>query len=146
MKFKSSNSLHLFILAFFMNQVYAQDLAHHQWQNRLLIIKLNTAKLQLYQQQLNELMGNLAGLKERKLILYHVKDYQYCKGLKKRTTWQALKDGALKQVCKSKFDFEVILIGLDGGVKLRQARVLKVAKLFAVIDAMPLRKGELERK
>ena len=39
--------------------------------------------------------------------------------------------------------FEVILIGLDGGEKLRQTKVLETDKLFAIIDGMPMRRSEI---
>lgn len=42
--------------------------------------------------------------------------------------------------------FEVLLIGLDGGVKLRQAEVLSNEKLFGRIDQMPMRRRELQRQ
>ena len=36
--------------------------------------------------------------------------------------------------------FEVILIGLDGYIKLQQNEVISAKNLFAIIDAMPMRK------
>lgn len=42
--------------------------------------------------------------------------------------------------------FAAVLIGKDGGVKLRSARPLAPAALFAVVDAMPMRQAELRRR
>jgi len=42
--------------------------------------------------------------------------------------------------------FEILLIGLDGGVKLRQDEVIDTETLFARIDAMPMRRQELNNK
>jgi hypothetical protein len=39
--------------------------------------------------------------------------------------------------------FEVLLIGKDGGVKLRQQEPVGTDVLFAVIDAMPMRRQEM---
>jgi hypothetical protein len=39
--------------------------------------------------------------------------------------------------------FEVLLIGKDGGVKLRQQAPVGTDVLFAVIDAMPMRRQEM---
>ncbi|MDP5094209.1 MAG: DUF4174 domain-containing protein, partial [Polaribacter sp.] len=39
--------------------------------------------------------------------------------------------------------FKVMLIGLDGGIKLAQSTVLSKEKLFAIIDGMPMRKREI---
>ena len=38
--------------------------------------------------------------------------------------------------------FEIVLIGKDGGEKLRQGQVLSSEKLFGLIDAMPMRQAE----
>ncbi|MBD0405038.1 DUF4174 domain-containing protein [Flammeovirga sp. EKP202] len=41
-------------------------------------------------------------------------------------------------------DFEVILIGLDGSIKLKQADIMTHKDLYQLIDSMPMRKKELE--
>ncbi|WP_084600040.1 DUF4174 domain-containing protein [Dyadobacter beijingensis] len=42
--------------------------------------------------------------------------------------------------------FTFILVGRDGGEKLRSAEVVSAEKLFGLIDAMPMRKNELKEK
>lgn len=42
--------------------------------------------------------------------------------------------------------FETLLIGKDGGVKLRSTDAVPMAKLAATIDAMPMRRGEIARQ
>ena len=42
--------------------------------------------------------------------------------------------------------FRVVLIGKDGGVKLRQEEPISVADLFALIDSMPMRKQEMRQR
>ena len=37
----------------------------------------------------------------------------------------------------------MILIGLDGGIKLEQTTILKKKELFRIIDSMPMRMEEL---
>ena len=39
-----------------------------------------------------------------------------------------------------------MLIGKDGGVKLRQEEPISVADLFALIDSMPMRKQEMGQR
>jgi hypothetical protein len=43
-------------------------------------------------------------------------------------------------------DFRAVLIGRDGGVKLRQDEPILAADLFALIDSMPMRKQEMGRR
>ncbi|MBC7923794.1 MAG: DUF4174 domain-containing protein [Ferruginibacter sp.] len=42
-------------------------------------------------------------------------------------------------------DFTVVLIGKDGGVKLRQPTPLTTQLLFSTIDAMPMRQREMRK-
>lgn len=41
--------------------------------------------------------------------------------------------------------FTFILVGRDGGKKLRSSKVVSAEKLFGLIDAMPMRKDEMRR-
>ncbi len=53
-------------------------------------------------------------------------------------------------VVQTRFDvktFSVVLIGKDGGEKLRRTTPLSPEELFAIVDAMPMRRDEMrERK
>jgi hypothetical protein len=40
-------------------------------------------------------------------------------------------------------EFEIILIGKDGGVKLRSKTPISLEELFSLIDAMPMRRQEM---
>lgn len=42
--------------------------------------------------------------------------------------------------------FSVVLIGKDGGEKLRQTSPLAPADLFALVDAMPMRQAEMRER
>jgi hypothetical protein len=46
----------------------------------------------------------------------------------------------------SQTDFTVILLGKDGFEKLRTQNLLTANKLFALIDAMPMRRQEMRKK
>jgi hypothetical protein len=41
--------------------------------------------------------------------------------------------------------FEVILVGKDGGVKLRRGQPVAAAEITALIDTMPMRQSEMRR-
>ena len=41
--------------------------------------------------------------------------------------------------------FTVILIGKDGGEKFRSTSILSTSRLFAMVDAMPMRQAEIRR-
>jgi hypothetical protein len=42
--------------------------------------------------------------------------------------------------------FEVLLVGKDGGVKLRREAPVAVSEIAALIDAMPMRREEMRRE
>ncbi len=135
----------LTLFSFFMVNVNAQNLSKHQWKNRLILILVDDATQLELQAQLTEFRTHSAGMKERKLVVYQVQSNQFKRGLSADNEW--INSNKLYQKYKSDDSpFEVVLIGLDGGVKLTQNNILTCEKLFAIIDAMPMRRRELRRK
>jgi hypothetical protein len=43
-------------------------------------------------------------------------------------------------------EFEVLLVGKDGGVKLRSRDVVSPQELFRLVDAMPMRRQEMRQR
>ncbi|MEM6722264.1 MAG: DUF4174 domain-containing protein [Bacteroidota bacterium] len=135
----------IFIASTHMN---AQDLDTHKWKNRILIIKTNNATSETFQAQLKELRNAPKDMMERKFVLYQIIGSEYTLMDYKSTTLANVGKvhGKLEKVLKDTYDFEVILIGLDGGVKLRQTKLLTKKELFDKVDSMPMRRSELRRK
>ena len=119
---------------------FGQNLKKHQWIQRVLIITSKDSN-QL-QQQIDLLTKDIKGLQERKLAIYQVTPEGYAKGTQ-RNNWTKTTD-FYQKIKRKKDGFEVILIGLDGGVKLRQTKLLTLDKLFTLIDGMPMRRQELK--
>tara|TARA_R110002020_G_scaffold343246_2_gene557547 strand:+ start:253 stop:633 length:381 start_codon:yes stop_codon:yes gene_type:complete len=120
----------------------AQDLSKHQWKDRLILI-VAEQKNEKFQQQLTELQKHQQGLNERKLVIYQILPEKYTTGFEEEN-WKISSD--LYSTYKAlKSDFRVILIGLDGGEKLKQTEVLSAEKLFNTIDSMPMRQSEIRR-
>ncbi|WP_461451360.1 DUF4174 domain-containing protein [Mucilaginibacter sp.] len=44
------------------------------------------------------------------------------------------------------YDFKIVLTGKDGGKKYSSGKIVTLAKLYAIIDAMPMRKAEMLNK
>lgn len=122
----------------------SQNLDDHRWNDRLVIIVVDHHSNQLYQNQLVELIANREGLEERRIVIYQVLPGRFLKGMEKETTW---KDSAklYQRLNPSRSEFEVILLGLDGGIKLRSEVPIKCEDLFGVIDQMPMRRAEMNR-
>jgi hypothetical protein len=123
----------------------AQDLQQYQWENRIIVVYSNETELDLVSKQLKLLTKEPKELSERKLILIQAQKNQYKTIFPENSEWvsSSLKD-ELKISTKTKF--EVFLLGLDGGIKLRQQEIVQTEKLFSLIDGMPMRKAEIRRK
>lgn len=134
----------LLTIIFSSNTMNAQILDDYQWQNRIVLIISNDENAAKYQEQLAIFQSNTEGLDDRKLLIGKVMPKRYSLGLE-NLDWIDSTE-LYREFSAKKTDFEVILIGLDGGVKLRQAEVLSLEKLFSTIDVMPMRRAELKRK
>lgn len=140
-------SILLFFTLFLMTefQLNAQYFAQHQWQDRVILIYTPDADEDRWKSQLAILATDPAGLAERKLVVYQIREGYYRKGLKPKGDWIKMESSASSPSITIQ-GFEIILIGLDGGIKLRQNEYLSLAELYALIDGMPMRRAELRRQ
>ncbi len=125
-------------------QAQENPLAKHRWEHRVILVFAPDTESTDFQQQLDILTSDSAGMKDRDLFVYHL----FPKG-------GTVADGgdlaaetvrALRQRYRIEpSDFTTILIGKDGGEKLRTEKPLPLEKLFDTIDAMPMRRTEMRR-
>jgi hypothetical protein len=136
-------------LTLFVMNLSAQDLKKHKWNNRILIVRTIHKDSDQFQSQLNQFKENQNGLMERKLILYSIVGENY-EVVKFNNEGSDIKGKVSKQFklqyFKNNEDFKVVLIGLDGSVKLEQQTILTIEKLYSKIDAMPMRRSELRKQ
>lgn len=116
----------------------------YRWQTRLLLVFAPDADSALYRRQQEMLLVAERGLNERDMvIIFVIRDAVSTKGRPAAAVAAVdLRDayGVLPQ------EFRVVLIGKDGGVKLRQEEPISMADLFALIDSMPMRKQEMGQR
>ena len=116
----------------------------YRWQNRLLLVFAPDADSALYHRQQEMLLVAECGLNERDMvIIFVIRDAVSTKGRPAAPVAAVdLRDayGVLPH------EFRVVLIGKDGGVKLRQEEPISAADLFALIDSMPMRKQEMGQR
>lgn len=104
---------------FLSSQIHAQDLTKHQWKERVLLIVTDNPNSKEFQKQVKTLQYQETELKNRKLIIYQITPSEYKMGFSEEKKW--IKNDKLYNNTKTiDTSFEVILIGLDGGEKLRQ--------------------------
>ena len=131
----------IILLTYKMN---AQDLSSHRWKDRLLLVLTNNINDTVYQEQLIAFQQEEQGMKERQLIVYHITPNKFCTGMNGDGPWQA--SALYRSYKQTDGPFEIVLIGLDGGVKWRQTELLPCDKLFSIIDGMPMRRAEIQNK
>ena len=125
----------------FQSSIMAQLIETHLWQDRVVLLISDTPNIDL-EKQLNLFKKNSAGLKERKIVCYQITP----KVVKKDGVAffeKDFRDRILEKYQPKKNDFTFILIGLDGGEKMRSTKVVSIEDLFKKIDKMPLRRMEI---
>ncbi len=119
----------------------AQSLDQHRWKDRLLLVFASDHQNSNFQEQAAILKDNLEGQKDRRLVIYFVtSEGVECNGT--LTKKQASKAALLQEFGLENPEFTVILVGLDGGEKLRKLNPITLQELFGVIDRMPMRRNE----
>jgi hypothetical protein len=122
--------------------LHAQNLSQHLWKNRVILIlsEDNSA----FERQMLAFKANEKGIYERSLIVYHLKSDEYEQVMPKGDVQRSM--NLFKKNNQANVSFELILIGLDGGIKLRQKEFLSCKKLFAIIDSMPMRSADIKNR
>ena len=135
---------HLFLLTLLIqSSTMGQVLKSHLWQDRVILVFASDMQDSNLQTQLQFFEKNLDGLKERKLTVYQITPNT----LKKNSVnffEKNFKENLYQKYKPNKNEFTFILIGLDGGEKMRSTKVVSLAKLFGEIDSMPMRQWEIK--
>ena len=136
----------LFINFFLITMpTHSQDLSTYQWKNRILIIFDDYKNSDQLIKQLQQLENHKRGLLDRKLVVFQSTLTEYRTGSNKYSHWLPGTDLA-KRFKSNQTNFEVVLIGLDGGVKMRKEEIVYPDEIFGIIDKMPMRRAELRNK
>lgn len=114
--------------AFAMLPTAVTDLDAFRWKNRPVLLFAPSPDDPAYVEQSASFIAAAEGLLERDIVVL--------------SDTEPREDGALRR----RFDvqgFEVLLVGKDGGVKLRKQTPISAEELFAEIDSMPMRRREM---
>lgn len=123
----------------------AEGLESVRWTYRPLLIFTPSADDPRLSRQTTMLAEDPAALEDRRLAVYVVEANRVF------TTFGAPAPGAEAKALRRYYRipddaFRVILVGLDGGEKLREEAPLSMEALFATIDGMPMRRRELRQR
>ncbi len=152
MKYRRLKNLLFLLLIVLLNLIGQLTIAQpslldsYTWKKRVLLVFSANAKTVLYQKQIKAFEQATMGVLDRDLIVFKVIGEGG-----QQPNHQPLsraQNQRLRQYYKVPLQqFQVILIGKDGGEKMRTIKkVMLVKQLFRTIDAMPMRRSEMRRK
>lgn len=131
---------------FLMQQASSQELSDFKWKNRLLVIVTKTQNDALAEQQLQKFNDLSQELAERKLCLIQITpDSTQTFDYSVRPSSFVKESDLWSELGNNDKEFEVLLIGLDGGIKFRSTQLVSAQEIFDRIDAMPMRRSELDK-
>jgi hypothetical protein len=117
----------------------AQELTEFRWKKRILLIIDSNNDLPARNIQVSKFVARNDEMKERDLDLF------VCTGKEVLD-----KDGLKTNIDPAKIPYGefqgVILIGKDGGVKLRKKFIVEPGEVFDLIDQMPMRRAEMKNR
>ena len=121
------------------------DLSQFQWKNRLLLLFAPNRNHPLFDTLHKSLAARKADVDDRDLVIFEILE----SGPSSMNTKYL--DPQTVHSLREKFDvlrgkFAVILVGKDGGIKLNRQGQTKLEDIFALIDAMPMRREEMRQK
>jgi hypothetical protein len=128
-----------------MKSISAQSLDEHLWKQRVVLIFSPDFQSGKGRDQLSIFKKEKEGLEDRRLIVYQITPEKAVKGTLPIDNPDFIKK-MYQRFAVPKNNFMVVLIGLDGGKKLKQSKLLTTEELFAIIDGMPMRRSELRSR
>jgi len=136
----------VFTIGLLSIECYSQNLENHKWNNRVLIVKTSNIKSEIYLTQLKEFQNSNDQLKERKLIIYKIKNDEFSSinYITNKTIYGKVSKKINEKILNENQNFELVLIGLDGNIKFKRNEILTKEDLFSIIDSMPMRNYELK--
>jgi hypothetical protein len=126
-------------------EIVAMDLTQFKWKNRLLFIFAPDANHALFKNLRGEVTAQKEELRDRDVIVFELLE----QGPSKMNTSPL--DPQQADSIRDHFDispdaFGMILVGKDGGIKLRRNDQVDIGEIFKFIDSMPMRKIEMQQK
>ena len=128
--------------------VDAQDkirLKDYQWKNRLILAFSPSPEDTGYRALEKEIAVQAEEIIDRDLLVFHILETGEIK-LGESSLQTGAGDYLRKIFSIRPGTFTVLLIGKDGGVKLRREGGVELDEIFSLIDTMPMRQREMKEK
>jgi len=120
------------------------DIEQYQWENRLLLVFAPSDQDAAYQNLKARLQASTRELLDRDLLVFHL--FAQGQGWVEETLVSEDSVRSLYQEYDIRVGtLTVVLIGKDGGEKMRQTHGFDLQSIFDRIDAMPMRQREMRQ-
>jgi hypothetical protein len=120
-------------------------MSQFQWKNRLLFVFAPHRDHPMFDSLHNSLAAQKSEVAERDLVVFTILESgQSSMNAKLLASETAL--SLRKRYNVNQGEFAVILVGKDGGIKLNRQNETRLEEIFALIDAMPMRREEIRQK
>ena len=126
-------------------ETLSMDLTQFQWKNRLLFIFAEDANDPFFKNLQSQIMAQKAEVDDRDLIVFELP----AKGPARMGATpldQQQADSLRNHFGIPNDTFSLILVGKDGGIKLKSEDRVELSDVFGLIDSMPMRQREMQRK
>ena len=125
------------------NSVADLDLDALRWKKRVLVLFSPSESDASFQSQKKSLASSAEEVLDRNLMILEIVEQG-----QSRAGNQLLSEKSVQEIRKrfglQTGTFQVLLIGKDGGVKLRSSEPVSMKDLFGLIDSMPMRQQEMD--
>ncbi len=120
------------------------ELRPFQWKNRLLLVFAPSTSDQRYLEQTQEFGSHAVEFSDRDIIMIQIFDHDESRV--DQCPLNSFESNALKERFGiRKGQFMIILVGKDGGQKLRASSPVPLSEILALIDSMPMRQQEMRQ-
>jgi hypothetical protein len=121
------------------------DLTKFQWKNRLLFLFAEDASDPFFKNLQSQVRTQKAEVDDRDLIVFEVPANGPARmGATPLDRQQA--DSIRNHFAVPSKAFSLILVGKDGGIKLKRSDQVDLRAVFGLIDSMPMRQNEMRQK
>jgi glycerate kinase len=121
------------------------DLNAYLWRNRLLLVFAPSEDHTRYRDLIRELRDKEEKVIDRDLLVFHV--LERGESRLDNSSIDGKTAARLRKRFSAKLDeLTVVLVGKDGGEKLRRGNEVDMAEFFSLIDSMPMRQREMRER
>ena len=120
-------------------------LKDYQWKNRLILAFAPSLEDPGYKALEKEIVVQAEEIIDRDLLIFHILETGELK-LGESSLQTGSGDYLRERFSIRPGTFTVLLIGKDGGIKLRREGGVELKEIFSLIDTMPMRQREMREK